>query len=64
MELTGDWTLSTHNIELLVDLTGFLLLFLLIFLFNRSKQRLPKRPVEDLKLLRFISSKKIVSVYF
>lgn len=62
MELTGDWTLSTHNIELLVDLTGFLLLFLLIFLFNRSKQRLPKRPVEDLKLLRFISSKKIVSV--
>ena len=62
MDLAGDWTNSSHNMELLVDLTGFLLLFLLIFLFNRSKQRLPKRPIDDPKLLRFISSKKIVSV--
>ena len=62
MNLAGDWTHSSHNMELLVDLTGFLILFLLIFLFNRSKQRLPKRPIDDPKLLRFISSKKIVSV--
>ena len=62
MDLAGDWTHSSHNMELLVDLTGFLILFLLIFLFNRSKQRLPKRPIDDPKLLRFISSKKIVSV--
>ena len=62
MDLEGDWTHSSHNLELLVDLSGFLLLFLLIFLFNRSKQRLPKRPVDDPKLMRFISSKKIVSV--
>ena len=62
MDLEGDWTHSNHNLELLVDLSGFLLLFLLIFLFNRSKQRLPKRPMDDPKLLRFISSKKIVSV--
>ena len=62
MNLSGAWFNDTHNLELAVDLLGFLLLFLLIFLFNRSKQRLPKRPVEDPKLLRFISSKKIVSV--
>ena len=62
MNLSGEWYNDTHNIELAVDLLGFLLLFLLIFLFNRSKQRLPKRPIEDPKLLRFISSKKIVSV--
>ena len=62
MDLEGDWTHSSHNLELLVDLSGFLILFLLIFLFNRSKQRLPKRPIDDPKLLRFISSKKIVSV--
>ena len=62
MDLAGDWTHSSHNMELLVDLSGFLILFLLIFLFNRSKQRLPKRPIDDRKLLRFISSKKIVSV--
>jgi len=62
MNLTKDWINDAHNLELVIDLAGFLLLFLLIFLFNLSKQRLPKRPVEDPSLLRFISSKKIVSV--
>lgn len=62
MNLSGAWYYDTHNIELAVDLLGFLILFLLIFLFNQSKQRLPNRPVEDPRLLRFISSKKIVSV--
>lgn len=62
MELTGNWLNSQHNLELVIDLLGFLFLFLLIFLFNRSKQRLPKSKVEDPNLLRFISSKKIVSV--
>ena len=62
MDLSINWLESPHNLELMVDLLGFLLLFLLIFLFNRSKQRLPKRPVSDPLLIRFISSKKIVSV--
>lgn len=62
MKLNGEWYFDSHNHELLVDLIGFLLLFLLIYLFSKSKQRLPKRPIEDPKLLRFISSKKIVSV--
>lgn len=62
MNLTKDWINDAHNLELVIDLAGFLLLFLLIFLFNLSKQRLPKRPVKDPSLLRFISSKKIVSV--
>ena len=62
MDLVENWWNSTHNLELVVDLLGFLFLFLLIFLFNRSKQRLPKTPVEDPKLLQFIASKKTVSV--
>lgn len=62
MDLTETWTSNSHNLELMVDLLGFLLLFLLIYLFNLSKQRLPKRTVDDPSLLRFISSKKIVSV--
>ena len=62
MNLSGVWYYDAHNIELAVDLLGFLILFLLIFLFNLSKQRLPNRPVEDPNLLRFISSKKVVSV--
>ncbi|MGB2398364.1 MAG: hypothetical protein ACPH63_06610 [Flavobacteriaceae bacterium] len=62
MDLIDNWILSDHNIELAVDLLGFLFLFFLIYLFNKNKQRLPKKPEEDPTLLRFISSKKIVSV--
>jgi hypothetical protein len=62
MDLQGDWHLSQHNLELMVDLLGFLILFLLIFLFNKGKKRLPKRTVTDPKLKNFISSKKVVSL--
>ena len=62
MDLSGKWINSSHNLELIVDLLGFLILFLLIFLFNRSKQKLPKQPVDDSRLLKFIASKKVVSV--
>ena len=62
MDLSGNWISSFHNLELIVDLLGFLILFLLIFLFNRSKQKLPKQPVDDSRLLKFIASKKVVSV--
>lgn len=62
MDLSGNWISSSHNLELIVDLLGFLILFLLIFLFNRSKQKLPKQPVDDSRLIKFIASKKVVSV--
>ena len=62
MDLADNWMSSSHNLELIVDLLGFLILFLLIFLFNKSKQRLPKEAVESSRLLKFIASKKIVSV--
>jgi hypothetical protein len=62
MDLAENWMSSSHNLELIVDLLGFLILFLLIFLFNRSKQRLPKQAVENSRLQKFIASKKIVSV--
>ena len=62
MDLSGNWISSSHNLELIVDLLGFLILFLLIFLFNRSKQKLPKQPIDDSRLLKFIASKKVVSV--
>ncbi|MFL2596873.1 MAG: hypothetical protein ACJ0P4_03140 [Flavobacteriaceae bacterium] len=39
MDLADSWMSSSHNLELIVDLLGFLILFLLIFLFNKSKQR-------------------------
>lgn len=62
MDLDDSWMSSSHNLELILDLLGFLILFLLIFLFNKSKQRLPKQAVENSRLLKFIASKKIVSV--
>ena len=62
MDLKGDWYLSQHNLELVVDLFGFLLLFLLIFFFNKGKNKFPKKEVIDPKLLKFINSKKIVSL--
>ena len=62
MDLSSSWISSSHNLELIVDLLGFLILFLLIFLFNRSKQKLPKKPTNDPMLLKFIASKKVVSV--
>jgi hypothetical protein len=62
MDLVENWSSSTHNLELMLDLLGFLILFLLIYLFNKSKQRLPKKPLEDPRLVQFINSKKAVSV--
>ena len=62
MDLNNNWIFSQHNIELIVDLTGFLLLFFLIYLFNKGTQKLPKKNITDPSLIRFISSKKIVSL--
>tara|TARA_B100000767_G_scaffold116263_1_gene110948 strand:+ start:2068 stop:2952 length:885 start_codon:yes stop_codon:yes gene_type:complete len=62
MDLKGDWYLSQHNLELMIDLLGFLLLFLLIFLFNKGKNKLPKKTISDPKLKNFINSKKVVSL--
>ena len=62
MDLNDNWIFSEHNIELVVDLSGFLILFFLIYLFNKDTKKLPKKNITDPSLIRFISSKKIVSL--
>ena len=62
MDLNDNWIFSDHNIELVVDLLGFLILFFLIYLFNKDTKKLPKKNITDPSLIRFISSKKIVSL--
>lgn len=62
MDLNDNSILSEHNIELVVDLLGFLILFFLIYLFNKDTKKLPKKNITDPSLIRFISSKKIVSL--
>lgn len=61
LDLSADWYTSPQNLQLLTDLVGFLLLFLLIYWFYSSKKRLPARE-ESPTLKRFINSKKIVSI--
>ena len=61
MDLDDKWMLSGHNLELMIDLLGFLFLFMLIF-YLIKKNQIPKKPVEEPKLVRFINSKKTVSV--
>ena len=58
MDLNDNLILSEHNLELIIDLLGFLILFLLIYLFNKDTQKLPKKNIKDPSLIRFISSKK------
>ncbi len=62
MDLNDNLILSKHNVELIIDLLGFLVLFLLIYLFNKGTQKFPKKKISDPSLIRFISSKKIVSI--
>lgn len=62
MDLNDNSIFSKHNIELVVDLLGFLILFFLIYLFNKDTKKLPKKNITDPSLIRFISSKKIVSL--
>lgn len=62
MDLNDNLILSEHNVELIVDLLGFLILFFLIFLFNKGTQKLTKKNITDPSLIRFISSKKLVSL--
>ena len=61
IDLGSEWYYSEQNLQLLTDLIGFLLLFLLIYWFYSSKKRLPVREIAP-SLERFINSKKIVSL--
>lgn len=61
INLDVNWYRSEQNFQLLTDLIGFLVLFLLIYWFYSGKKRLPIKKISP-KLGRFINSKKIVSL--
>ena len=61
IELDVNWFDYPANRELIYDLSGVLILYFLIFLFNRHQQKLDKRPF-DQRLKRFVSSKRAVSL--
>ncbi len=61
IDLNVNWFDEAANRQLIYDLTGVLLLYFLIFLFNYYQKKLPKVPVNE-RLKRFVSSKKAISL--
>ena len=61
VDLSNDFFSSSHNIQFIYDLVGFLLVFFLIYLFKTTAGK-PKKPKIDKKLQKFISQKKAISI--
>ena len=61
VDLSNDFFSSSHNIQFIYDLVGFLLVFFLIYLFKTTAGK-PKKTKIDKKLQKFISQKKAISI--
>jgi len=61
LDLSDSWNISNQNLEVLSDLAGIIILFYIIYLFNKNKNRMSINKEEPI-LLKFINSKKIVSL--
>ena len=61
INLDVNWLENAENIQLIYDLIGILVLYFLIYLFNSRKEKIQKKPVNDV-IKRFISTKKGVSI--
>jgi len=61
VDLSKDFFTSPYNVQFLYDITGFILVFFLIYLFKTTAGR-PKKPKIDKKLQNFISQKKAISI--
>ncbi|MDG2153443.1 MAG: hypothetical protein P8K10_05875 [Crocinitomicaceae bacterium] len=61
IEITASWLNSPSNLQLIYDLIGILILFFLIFLFNKSRNKImPSRLTNNLR--RFVNSKRAISL--
>ena len=61
IEITASWLNSPSNLQLIYDLIGILVLFFLIFLFNKSRNKImPSRLTSNLR--RFVNSKRAISL--
>ncbi len=61
IDLKANWMSTPENIQLIYDVLGVLIIFFLIFLFNKERSRLPKKPLNN-NLQSFVASKKAVSL--
>ena len=61
IDLNSNWLNTSQNLQLIFDVFGVLILFYLIFLFNKGRSKLPKKPLNP-NIESFVSSKKLVSL--
>lgn len=61
IDLKANWLSTPENIQLIYDVMGVLIIFFLIYLFNKGRSRLPKKPLNP-NIQSFVASKKAVSL--
>ena len=61
VDLSADWFSTKENLELIYNILGVLILYYLIFLFNKARYKLEKKPLTDV-ISKFVTSKKGVSL--
>jgi len=61
IDLKANWMSTQENVQLIYDVLGVLIIFFLIYLFNKGRSRLPKKPLNP-NLQSFVASKKAVSL--
>ena len=61
IDLKANWLNTQENIQLIYDVLGVLIIYFLIFLFNKGRLRLPKKPINP-NIQSFVASKKVVSL--
>ena len=62
VELDVNWFEFAANRQLIYDLVGVLTLYFLIYMFNKRREELTKKPLNE-RLKKFVSSKRAVSVF-
>ena len=61
IDLKANWMGTPENVQLIYDVMGVLIIFFLIYLFNKGRSSLPKTPLNH-ELKSFVVSKKVVSL--
>jgi hypothetical protein len=61
VDLSADWFSTKENLELIYNILGVLILYYLIFLFNKARYKLEKKPLTEI-ISKFVTSKKGVSL--
>ena len=61
IDLMASWFTAPQNLQLIYDLIGILILFFLIYLFNKSREKIVKGKLSE-RLQRFVNSKRALSL--